>query len=178
MDDDDDISPLESMLPYDQWTAEALRLVVLRALEHVAGEGLPGGHHFFITFRTDAPGVAIPDRLRETYPSEMTIVLQHQFGDLRVDTAARRFSVKLSFGGIPSMLTVPIDAVTRFVDPEVQFALQFLPGDNESERETAEGPEPEVEALHPGDGETDDKSGGMAPVVSLDAFRRRPPTKT
>ena len=89
----------ESLLPYDQWMEDALRAVVVRGLSHVLAEGLPGEHHFYITFRTDYPGVAIPARLRQKYPAEMTIVLQHQFRDLFVDESAGVFGVNLSFGG-------------------------------------------------------------------------------
>ena len=164
----DDPAPPESLLPYDSWTEEALRLVVLRALAHAAAEGLPGGHHFYVTFRTTHPGVALPDRLREKYPEEMTIVLQHQFHDLIVDEAARRFSVVLSFGGIPSKLDVPLDAVSAFVDPEVRFGLQFTPPAEEAAPPAAS---PAVES--PEEPEPP-KQEGPAEVVSLDAFRRKP----
>jgi len=168
--EDDDIPPPESLLPYDRWTNEALRLVVLRAVEHAAREGMPGGHHFYITFRTDFPGVTMPDRLRERYPEEMTIVLQHQYRDLSVDEAARCISVTLSFSGIPSTLIIPLDAVTGFVDPEIHFGLQFLPPDTEASPEPTPQPEPESESPEPVD--------SAAPVVSLDAFRRRTPPKS
>ncbi len=148
----------DSLLPYDRWTQEALRHVVLRALAHVAENGLPGDHHFYITFRTDHPGVSIPARLREKYPREITIVLQHQFSGLKVDEAASTFSVRLSFGGVPADLLVPIGAVTMFHDRHVQFGLTF----------EAEIPEPPPAALPPPAAE------GAAPqVVSLDAFRKR-----
>lgn len=101
---EDDTQIPESLLPYDEWTEDALRLVVLRAIEHAAHEGLPVEHHFYITFSTTHSGVIMPDRLRAQYPEEMTIVLQHQFRDLTVDPAEGRFSVKLSFGGIPLSL--------------------------------------------------------------------------
>lgn len=167
---EDDTPIPESLLPYDEWTEDALRLVVLRALQHVEHEGLPGEHHFYITFDTGYPGVAIPDRLRTQYPDEMTIVLQHQFRDLAVDEAGRRFSVKLSFGGIPTTLDIPLNAVTAFADPEVRFGLQFtLPA----------APEPEVqdEAQAPEEPSIPAEEQGPAEVVSLDAFRRRPPAK-
>lgn len=163
----DDPAPIESLLPYDSWTEEALRLVVLRAIAHAAAEGLPGGHHFYITFRTTHPGVVLPDRLREKYPEEMTIVLQHQFRELLVDEAAKRFSVVLSFGGIPSTLEIPLDAVTAFVDPEVRFGLQFTPPPGEEAAAPAPAEEAPAEPEPP-------KQEGPAEVVSLDAFRRKP----
>lgn len=170
----DDPAPPESLLPYDSWTEEALRLVVLRALAHAAAEGLPGGHHFYVTFRTTHPGVALPDRLREKYPEEMTIVLQHQFHDLIVDEAAQRFSVVLSFGSIPSKLDVPLDAVSAFVDPEVRFGLQFTPP---ATAESEQTPAPAPEAEQPVEPEPA-KPEGPAEVVSLDAFRRKPQSNT
>src|SRR5690349_5117985 len=100
MEDDTEQRP-ESLLPYDEWTEDALRHVVVRALQHVAAQGLPGEHHFYITFRTDHPGAVIPPRLRTQYPHEMTIILQHQFWDLRVDEEAGLITVGLSFGGVP-----------------------------------------------------------------------------
>ncbi|WP_297443445.1 SspB family protein, partial [Acidocella sp.] len=124
-DDDDDLNQPESLLPYDEWTQEALRQVVVSALRHAAAEGLPGGHHFYITFRTDYPGVQIPDRLRAQYPEDMTIVLQHQFHSLTVDDAGKVMSVGLSFSGIPSTLVIPLAAISAFADPEVRFGLHF-----------------------------------------------------
>src|ERR1700712_3548276 len=97
----------ESLLPYDAWIEEAQRHVVVRALAHVGAEGMPGEHNFYISFRTDRAGVIIPARLMAQYPHEMTIVLQHQFWELQVDEPAGWFSVGLSFGGIPTTLTVP-----------------------------------------------------------------------
>ena len=108
---------------YDILAQEALREMVRKVLAEVAKTGLKGDHHFNITFATEAPGVRIPPRLREQYPQEMTIVLQYQFWDLKVGPDA--FEVGLSFGGVPERLTVPLTAVTSFVDPSVQFALQF-----------------------------------------------------
>ena len=122
----------ESLLPYEQWTEDALRHVVVSAIEHVAAHGLPGGHHFYITFRTDHPGAVLPQRLRAQYPQEITIVLQHQFWDLKLDKDAGEFSVGLSFGGISSTLHVPFAAITGFVDPEVKFGLRFKPDQPEA----------------------------------------------
>jgi hypothetical protein len=108
---------------YDILAQEALRGLVRKVLAETAKNGLKGEHHFNISFATGAPGVRLPDRLREQYPDEMTIVLQYQFWDLKVGSEA--FEVGLSFGGVPERLTVPFEAVTSFVDPSVQFALQF-----------------------------------------------------
>jgi hypothetical protein len=108
---------------YDLLAQEALRGMVHRVLVDAAKNGLPGEHHFYISFDTRAPGVRISPRLREKYPEEMTIVLQHQFWDLIVNEDS--FEVGLSFGGVPEKLFVPLQAVKGFFDPSVQFALQF-----------------------------------------------------
>ena len=114
----------ESLIPYDEIVQEALRAVVGRVLSSVSADGgLPGGHHFYITFRTRAAGVSIPDHLVERFPEEMTIVIQHRFWDLDVDDNG--FSIGLSFGGVPSTLRVPFAAITDFVDPAVEFSLKF-----------------------------------------------------
>src|SRR6202521_2529407 len=125
--EDEPEQQIESLLPYERWIANALRHVVVQAIEHVATHGLPGGHHFYISFRTAYPGVVIPARLRAQYPEEMTIVLQHQFWDLKMDDAAELLSVGLSFGGVPASLVIPLGAMTGFADPHVRFALRFRP---------------------------------------------------
>src|SRR3712207_349692 len=116
-------SPMEqeSLLPYARWAEEAMRAVVADALAYTAEHGLPGEHHFYLTFRTDLPGVSIPGHLKARYPQEMTIVLQHRFWDLKLDREAGIFSVGLSFGGVPATLTVPLRALTAFADPHVRF---------------------------------------------------------
>ena len=159
----------ESVLPYDVWMEDAYRDVMLRALEHVSVEGLAGGHHFYLSFRTDWPGVDIPSRLRAQYPHEMTIVLQHQFWDLKVDRERHCVSVGLSFGGVGSILTIPVAAITGFADPHIQLSMRFNPKEEERhELEKAAAveiqPEPEEEAPK-----------GDAAVVSLDAFRKKGP---
>ena len=108
---------------YDILAQAALRRVVRTVLADVAKKGLPGEHHFKITFATAAPGVRLSERMRSQYPDAMTIVLQHQFWDLAVDDDG--FSVGLSFGGVPERVTVPFEAVTAFFDPAVQFGFQF-----------------------------------------------------
>ena len=114
----------ESLIPYDEIVQEALRDVVGRVLHEVeqAG-GLPGGHHFYITFKTHAAGVNIPAHLRERFPDEMTIVLQNKFWDLNVREDG--FGVGLSFNQLPAKLDIPYAAITQFVDPAVDFGLQF-----------------------------------------------------
>src|SRR5271165_728586 len=108
---------------YDVLAQAALRGVVRTVLADVAKKGLPGEHHFKITFATAAPGVRLSDRMRAQYPEAMTIVLQHQFWDLAVTDDA--FEVGLSFGGVPERLAVPFEAITAFYDPAVQFGFQF-----------------------------------------------------
>jgi hypothetical protein len=119
---------------YDLLTQQALRGVVRGVLTEAAKKGLPGEHHFYIAFDTRAEGVQIPDRLRAQYPEEMTIILQHQFWDMKVSEEA--FEVGLSFGGIPSKLVVPFEAVKGFFDPSVQFGLQFEEVGNEGPQAT------------------------------------------
>jgi len=165
---EDDTPVPDSLLPYDEWTQEALRQVVVSAVAHAAAEGLPGGHHFYITFKTGYPGVVIPDRLRAQYPDEMTIVLQHQFHSLNMDEDAKILSVGLSFSGIPSTLIIPVAAMTAFADPEVRFGLNFEV-DMPEPVPLAELPAPE------GDDVPARPNDGPAEIVSLDAFRRRTP---
>ncbi len=174
MSDDQEQRP-DSLLPYDEWTETALRQVVVRALQYAAANGLPGEHHFYVTFRTDHPGVVVPARLRAQYPQEMTIVLQHQFWDLNVDEEAGLFSIGLSFGGIPSTLVVPFVAVTAFADPHVRIGLRFAtaaeaPPEPEPEPVPEPEPEPPPQGLPPGADPTPQ-------VVSLDAFRRKTPPR-
>src|SRR5690349_15669433 len=142
----------ESLIPYDEIVQEALRDVVGRVLSEVEQTGgqLPGGHHFYITFQTRLPGVSIPKHLMERFPDEMTIVIQHRFWDLKVEDD--RFSVGLSFGGVPSTLVVPFAAVTQFHDPAVEFALTFQADAAEEpheEHEAAENDAPETDAAEP-----------------------------
>lgn len=167
MEDETD-RPTESLLPYDAWMEDALRHVVAQALKHAAAHGLPGGHHFYITFRTDHPGVSIPARLKAQYPEEMTIVVQHQFWDLVVDEAAGLMSIGLSFGGVPATLRIPFAAMTAFADPFVRHGMQFRVAEAAEPDPEPEPPPPEPTAEPP-------KTEGPQ-VVSLDAFRRRPPT--
>jgi uncharacterized protein len=166
----------ESLLPYNDWTEQALRQVAVRALVYAAANGLPGGHHFYVTFRTDHPNTVIPKRMLAQFPQEMTIVLQHQYWDLKVDEAAGEFSVGLSFGGVPTTIYVPFAALTAFADPEVRFGLQFKP---EYPAEQAAQGEAEIaeEAAAPPAEDAPEAPSEAPQVVSLDAFRRRTPPK-
>ena len=153
----------ESLIPYDEIVQEALRDVVARVLGEVERSGgLPGGHHFYITFKTRLPGVSIPKHLMERFPDEMTIVIQHRFWDLKVGEDG--FSVGLSFGGVPSTLEVPFAAVTQFHDPAVEFSLTFQAnaGELHEEHEEAENDAPQGEP-------TEDGSN----VVSVDFTRKK-----
>lgn len=114
----------DSLIPYDEIVQEALRAVVGRVLGEVERSGgLPGEHHFYITFKTQAPGVSVPQHLTQRFPDEMTIVLQNKFWDLKVGESG--FQVSLTFNQIPAQLVIPFSAITAFVDPAVNFALQF-----------------------------------------------------
>jgi hypothetical protein len=155
----------DDLMRYDVLAQDALRGVVRRALKIARDDGLPGEHHFYISFRTDAPGVDISEKLQSQYPEEMTIVLQHQFWNLEVND--ERFSVDLTFNKIPERLVVPFSAVQGFFDPSVQFGLQFQvegvsAGTNIAEERAVEASNPEEPAA--------DTSGE---VVSLDAFRKK-----
>lgn len=126
----------DSLIPYDEIVQEALRAVVGRVLSEVErGGGLPGAHHFYITFKTGAPGVDIPPHLVQRFPDEMTIVIQNRFWDLKV--GKDRFSVGLSFNQVPAKLNIPFSAVTGFVDPAVNFQLQFQAQADEAAEATA-----------------------------------------
>jgi|TARA_B110000263_G_scaffold14018_1_gene11586 hypothetical protein len=125
-------------LKYDRMVEEALRGVVRRALENTIEHGLPSDHHFYITFRTRSPGVMIPDFLLERYPDEMTIIIQHQYWDLRVNVF--EFSVSLSFDNKIVEMTIPFAALTAFVDPSVKFGLQFTADDSLQTTESGSTP--------------------------------------
>jgi hypothetical protein len=170
---------------YDILAQAALRGVVRTVMTDAAKKGLPGEHHFKITFSTGAPGVRLSDRMRAKYPETMTIILQHQFWDLTVREDG--FDVGLSFGGVPEMLTVPFDAVIAFFDPSVQFGLQFEmfePDASAQAGATAKLPEQPAapasrpdkrakksDALPPPAAQPIPSGGGE--VVSLDRFRKK-----
>jgi uncharacterized protein len=178
---------------YDLLTQQALRGVVRNVLTDAAKKGLPGEHHFYISFDTRAEGVRLSDRLKAQYPEQMTIILQHQFWDLEVDDAG--FSVGLSFGGVPEKLHIPYEAIKGFFDPSVQFGLQFeevAESDAQPAAETAKPaskkklpstpapaatPAPATAAPAEAEAEKpespDDKPTGGAEVVRLDRFRKK-----
>ena len=150
-------APPDSLIPYDEIVQEALRAVVGRVLGQVvtSGGALPGNHHFYITFKTGAPGVSIPAHLTERFPDEMTIVLQNKFWDLTVEES--RFSVGLTFNQVPAKLVIPFAAITAFVDPAVDFGLQFQAVGNDDEHE----PHEDAENDHP-------EQGGDARVTPVE----------
>lgn len=125
----------KDLIRYDLLVQEALKGVVRKVLTEAGKDGLPGDHHFYVSFRTDFPGAKLSTRLREKYPQEMTIVLQHQFWDLIINEQG--FEVGLSFSGVPEKLVVPFDAVTGFFDPSVQFGLKFEVQDEAANADTA-----------------------------------------
>jgi hypothetical protein len=158
-------TPVDEM-NYDALAQDAMRGVIRSALERAASpDGIPGEHHFYITFKTRAPGVSVPPDVIAKYPDEMTIVLQHQYWDLTVEHDM--FSVMLKFGGMPKVLTMPYTAVTRFYDPSVKFLLQFESPEIEDEpvADIADAPKP-------ADSRPDTGDNGPK-VVSLDQFRKK-----
>jgi uncharacterized protein len=175
---------------YDLLAQAALRGVVRTVLADVAKKGLPGDHHFKITFATTAPSVKLSERMLDRYPQEMTIVLQHQFWDLTVTDQS--FEVGLSFGGVPERLVIPFDAITAFVDPSVQFGFQFEVVDAAGEETEAEAgdaatsgpndpnakggalPSPApVTAIKPPSPAAEGSNEGGGEVVRLDRFRKK-----
>ncbi|MCB9983908.1 MAG: hypothetical protein H6861_09610 [Rhodospirillales bacterium] len=170
----------DDTLRYDKMVEAALRGVVRKSIEEVIEQhgttgGMPGEHHFYITFMTDFSGVKIPGYLRDRYPGEMTIVLQYQFSDLSVDR--EKMSVTLSFNNVPERLEIPLAAISIFADPSVNFALQFQPlGEALEDNDLAI-----LDELDDDDGPDDDGSGGgkgskssdSGQVISLDQFRKK-----
>ena len=157
-------------LNYDVMVQGALKGVVREALTQVAVRGLLGPHHFFISFRTDYPGVVVPPYLQAQYPHEMTIVLQYQFYDLEVSNDA--FSVTLTFNTVPERLTVPFAALTRFADPPVNFGLQLTSGEPAGQLaapgESRSGKsESSAQQEKPAEGEAQ-----TGKVITLDSFRK------
>jgi hypothetical protein len=165
---------------YDVLARDALRGVLRQVLSDAAAHGLPGDHHFFITFLSTADGVKLSPRLLAQYPEEMTIILQHQFWDLMV--SEDKFEVGLSFGGVPERLAVPFSAIKSFFDPSVQFGLQFEPSEVAAVEAPAKNlpgaPAPPALASPPAapvaetPGEPE-KPGEGAEVVRLDRFRKK-----
>lgn len=161
----------DSLIPYDSIVQEALRAVVGRVLGEIEASGgeLPGNHHFYITFKTHAPGVSVPPSLRERFPDEMTIVLQNKFWGLTVEEDG--FSVGLSFNQIPAELTIPYAAITQFVDPAVDFGLQFQATVADMEPTTTVSPEND-EPEQGNDGDVDGPDDGSN-VVTVDFGRKK-----
>ena len=167
---------------YDVLARDALRGVLRRVLSDAAEHGLPGEHHFFITFLSTAEGVKLSPRLLAQYPEEMTVILQHQFWDLVV--TEDRFEVGLSFGGIPERLVVPFAAIKSFIDPSVGFEAHFEPSDTEAETPTANlpavaapsalaVPAPPAASSAPENQDEPAKPSEGAEVVRLDRFRKK-----
>jgi hypothetical protein len=166
---------------YDVLARDALRGVLRRVLTDAAEHGLPGEHHFFITFLSTAEGVKLSPRLLAQYPEEMTVILQHQFWDLTV--TEDRFEVGLSFGGIPERLVVPFNSIKSFFDPSVQFGLQFEAADAAAEEPASSlpavpAPSPVASTLTAPEPATDDQDQPAKPsegaeVVRLDRFRKK-----
>jgi len=163
-----DQNPPVDEMHYEQLAQDALRGVIRMALEQAATpQGIPGAHHFYITFKTRAAGVALPADVMAKYPDEMTVVLQHQYWDLEVTDT--QFTVTLKFGGLPKVLVVPFNAIVRFYDPSVQFMLQFdEPEIVEAEIAPLTPPQRDPEAA-PKPASDDDGPK----VVSLDQFRKK-----
>jgi uncharacterized protein len=156
----------KDQLDYQELVQEALRGVVRMALQRVQREGrLPGAHHFYLTFQTTHPGVKISEAIRNRYPEEMTIVLQHQFWDLKADEEA--FQITLSFSGKPEKLEIPYQALKSFFDPSTRFGLQFTPAAQDAPP-PSEAPDPTPEL----DVKTE-KPHKPGEVVSLDQFRKK-----
>ncbi|MCR4282936.1 MAG: SspB family protein [Bauldia sp.] len=172
----------EDLIRYDILAQDALRGVVRKVLSEVARTGLPGDHHFFVTFATTAPGVRVSTRLLSQYPEEITIVLQHQYWDLMVSEHA--FEVGLSFKGIPERIFAPFSAIKAFADPSVGFQLHFAVAQTAA-RTLAGEDKPVLASVQPATPDTKPKVAedepaeatppavGLAEVVSLDAFRKK-----
>jgi uncharacterized protein len=163
----------EDLMRYDQLAQEALRGVVRSSLRRVAKSGLPGEHHFYIAFNTQHPGVNIGARMAERYPREMTVVIQHQFWNLIV--TEDHFEVELSFDNIPEKLIIPFSAIKGFLDPSVQFGLQFEVVNLEAKPEVAEKSQKpsKIKSTENPVTEGDDAATEKPKVVSLDAFRKK-----
>jgi hypothetical protein len=152
-------------IDYGNLMHRAMRGLIQNVLKDVADHGLPGAHHFFITFDTTHPDVAIADWLKARYPSEMTVVIQHWYENLEVTDDG--FSVTLNFGNQPEPLVIPFDAVRTFVDPSVEFGLRFESHDDEDEDEEGQ------DAAEDGGDDDDDPPPHDAEIVRLDRFRKQ-----
>jgi len=155
----------EDLIHYPTLIDQAMRGVVRDVLKRVQASGLPGDHHFYISFATGFAGVKISEQLKARYPKEITIVLQHQFWDFKVDE--RQFQVTLSFGGVPEKLVIPYAALTAFADPSIKFGLQF----QQEELPEAEIPAEEDSQMSLETAPAEDE--GSAEIISLDSFRKK-----
>ena len=161
----------DSLIPYDEIVQEALRAIPGRVLSDVERTGtLPGNHHFYITFKTQAPGVSIPARLLERFPDEMTVVLQHKFWDLRVGTDL--FEVSLTFNQVPSHLVIPFSAIRFFVDPAVDFSLEFQVEEASEAPHVPETAENDAPVSGTGD-QSDDGDDDGSNVVTVDFGKKK-----
>lgn len=159
----------EDYLNYPALIDQAMRQMVWDVMRRVEKDGLPGEHHFYISYDTTHPGVKMSDQLREKYPKNITIVMQHQFWDFKVED--KQFHVTLSFGGAPEKLTVPFAALTAFADPSIKFGLQFQADEAAEVVPGLIGDEHSVEELLFDD--DDDIQDEVAEIISLDAFRKK-----
>ena len=171
---------MSDTIDYGNLMHDAMRSLIKRVLTDVQANGLPGSHHFFITFRTTHPDAELADWLSDRYPEEMTVVMQHWFD--RLEVGEDGFGIRLNFGDAPEPLFVPYDAIKTFVDPSVEFGLRFEAADDEDvefdgvsieelgDSEPVQMPEPKLSVLQEDD--ADDEAPKAAEVVSLDSFRK------
>ena len=158
----------DDIIHYSELIDGAMRSVVREVLRRVAKTGLPGEHHFYITFRTDHPQARVSETLRARYPEEMTVVLQHQFWDFKVED--QYFTATLSFGGVPEKLVIPYAALTGFADPSVKFGLQFHVESDEGDT-SPDDPFFDDEVIDTEEAAPEDSAA--AEIISLDAFRKK-----
>jgi len=150
---------------YAQMMQKAMQSLMIDVLKKISKNGLPGNHHYFISFDTKFEGVVVADWIKERYPEEMTIVIQHWFDNLEVN--ADNFSITLNFGDNPENLTIPWNSISTFVDPSVEFGLRFEDEANEDIDAVAEIPESKMVIIE------DDDENNVAEIVSLDSFRKK-----
>jgi len=150
---------------YAQMMQKAMQSLMIDVLKKISKNGLPGNHHYFISFDTKFEGVVVADWIKERYPEEMTIVIQHWFDNLKVN--ADNFSITLNFGDNPENLTIPWNSISTFVDPSVEFGLRFEDEANEDIDAVEEIPESKMVIIE------DDDENNVAEIVSLDSFRKK-----
>ena len=160
----------KSLIPYDDMVMNALRAVVREAIQRVSDKGLPGDHHYYLTFRTDHPAAEMPAAIKTKYPTEIRIALQYQFSNLYVDDFG--FHVTLYFGGMPTPFYVPFDAITSFLDPHVQFSIRFEPLGLENPIKDTDKPREHAAAAKDSTHTEDEQDKASDNVVSLSSFRK------